>query len=233
MNETVVTIDHNRGPQQPQHPAAPRPAGPPPPTATTTQPPGGALGWIQFNYQYFLFTIPGYLKIAQLVSFEQKIMCSPVKMYSNVAWGGGCKWLNIALISRGAPFIYIYIRPDLSQSHRGDTIRPIREGARIITPRSVFCVYVFVSILKRPRQKKPVVIALQEFEIIAHTLNNAMISIVIIIIYIWQTNVIAIWAETKGVFLYIFGFSGYLSFIEKAEFSSFVNIKFIYYLLSI
>lgn len=57
MSETVVTIDPNRG--------AAAGVGPPPqpkPAAT-----GGALGWIKFNYQYFAFTIPGYLKIAQLV----------------------------------------------------------------------------------------------------------------------------------------------------------------------
>lgn len=68
MNETVVTIDHNRGPQPINHPPAPRPTATTTTTTTTTLPPGGALGWIQFNYQYFLFTIPGYLKIAQLVS---------------------------------------------------------------------------------------------------------------------------------------------------------------------
>lgn len=54
MSETVVTVDPNRGgglgPQQPK-PAAQQ----------------GALGWIKFNYQYFIYTIPGYLKIAQLI----------------------------------------------------------------------------------------------------------------------------------------------------------------------
>ena len=60
MSETVVTIDPNRGgvpPPQPQYNQQPKPA-------TTQQ---GALSWVKFNYQYFIHTIPGYLKIAQLV----------------------------------------------------------------------------------------------------------------------------------------------------------------------
>lgn len=66
MNETVVTVDHNRG----ASPLGPQSAAPKPAPAHTTVPPGSALGWIQFNYQYFMFTIPGYLKIAQLVRSE-------------------------------------------------------------------------------------------------------------------------------------------------------------------
>lgn len=52
MTETVVTV---------QHPSQ----GPRPQTTTTTTSDG--LGWIQFNLQYFT-TIPGILKLAQLVS---------------------------------------------------------------------------------------------------------------------------------------------------------------------
>lgn len=60
MNETVVvTVDRPVAPPPSSQPAAPKPAG--------AQPPGGALGWVQFNVQYFMYTIPGYLKIAQLV----------------------------------------------------------------------------------------------------------------------------------------------------------------------
>lgn len=78
MNETVVTIDRTIAPapqqhqQQHQQPAGgvgpARSTAPTPAPAPGVQPSGGgALSWIQFNYQYFLYTIPGYLKIAQLV----------------------------------------------------------------------------------------------------------------------------------------------------------------------
>lgn len=64
MSETVVTVDPNRGATPA---AAPKPA--------TVPAGGGALGWIKFNYQYFAFTIPGYLKIAQLVSACARNKC--------------------------------------------------------------------------------------------------------------------------------------------------------------
>lgn len=79
MNETVVTVE--RSVSQPQPPPAQTSVqtGPAPavgaassratPAAAGAAPRtgGGALAWIQFNYQYFLYTIPGYLKIAELV----------------------------------------------------------------------------------------------------------------------------------------------------------------------
>lgn len=79
MNETVVTVE--RTVSQQQQPAAanapqtgPAPAvgaassrAAPAPAAAAPRTGGGALAWIQFNYQYFLYTIPGYLKIAELV----------------------------------------------------------------------------------------------------------------------------------------------------------------------
>lgn len=56
MSETVVTIDPNRNAQQQQQQTKPAAA------------PAGALSWIKFNYGYFQ-TIPGILKLVQLVSF--------------------------------------------------------------------------------------------------------------------------------------------------------------------
>lgn len=84
MNETVVTIDRSIAPPTA---GAPKPAPPAATTTTTTTTGnnagcGGVLSWVQFNYQYFLYTIPGYLKIAQLVGF----IIMSVVLFSILFW---------------------------------------------------------------------------------------------------------------------------------------------------